>query len=1169
MGGKGKKATIGYQYYLGVHMGLVHGPIDNISRISVDQRVAWEGTAESGTSRITVDAPNLFGGEKREGGISGIVDIDFGAPDQAQNEYLKIHLGDDVPAFRGITSAVLNQCYMGNNPYLKPWSFRAQRIYTTTDGATQWYSGVAGISNDGDSNSDVAGTYCVQDCLAYDALLEQLHPDGVLITWTATADPTADWVWPFSATAGEKATKWTAYYWLVSGAVQGTNWSGSSPGSGYRRSTLANWGWTTGDQLGFCGVPTAVMDMSDVGTVEAIYIPENLVAHEDYGFTMTIAGYSGVDGPLHELLRNGGKRFSAYRAGPTYLDSPTMPMWLNMYSTLGVWKLSVTIGGGTPNIGPGITTTEVDIGDIDEQWLFLAGNVEVGTPVIAPNLRDVSIPCTVTLVLTRADGTTQNIVASGSREIGYGWDVISVVPEVHYFYSRPTFMDQQTSASIAIAQLSYGPVIDPENLQLLSQAWLSTFPSFEPIEGCEYTCADMNPAHIIRECLVEPRWGMGHPTSDIDDTSFRAAALTLSTERMGMSLTWSKEMPLEDFIGVVLKHIDAVLYVSRTTGKFVLKLIREEPDSNYLVLDESNVSAVKNARRPTVGELTASVTVNFWDSVTGEDASVTHHNQALHQIQQGGGESTTRSYNGFTNYDIANRVAQRDLKVLSSPFLSCVITANREAEELNIGDAFFLVWPDLDINAGMRVMSMELGDSRKNEITIHAMEDVYDTPGYGEAAQGENDDFWTDPLDDPPLPASPRLITEAPYYFLVQDYGETDTNNYLLIDADAGGLLAAGGRTNGEINADLSVDSGGGANADETLDFSPYAYLVTDVDYTDTVIPITGGVDVDLVEVGTIAQIDDELVRVDEVVIDSAGDATSIRVGRGVLDTTPDVHILDSSSERNAGDTIIFWGESYATDEQIYTASDELDVQILTRLSEDVLATVDAPTDSVTMRSRAIRPYPPGQLRIDGEAYPDEFETSAIEYDGNNTITWAHRDRLQQTDGSFYDYREDSIGPEAGTTYILRIEAFNASNDSLGIFLDVNVGSGTTFTGDSNTAYDSNALDSNNDGLAVPPLGARTVKIMVYSLRDSYESWQPAHVILPAFTDVDSVGDSVGIDSVGIDSVGIDSVGIDSVGDSVGPGVDSVGSGGAGNRFLEDGTNRYTEDGTPRNLEDA
>ena len=97
MSGGSERVTVGYKYYLGVHMALCHGPIDKITQVQVDRRIAWEGLAEGGS--INIDAPELFGGKSREGGVSGVVDIEMGGPDQTPNSYLQSVLGTDMPAF--------------------------------------------------------------------------------------------------------------------------------------------------------------------------------------------------------------------------------------------------------------------------------------------------------------------------------------------------------------------------------------------------------------------------------------------------------------------------------------------------------------------------------------------------------------------------------------------------------------------------------------------------------------------------------------------------------------------------------------------------------------------------------------------------------------------------------------------------------------------------------------------------------------------------------------------------------------------------------------------------------------------------------------------------------------------------------------------------------------
>lgn len=148
--GKGKKFVSGYWYKLGMHLGICHGPIDEISEIRVGGRTAWAGAVTTST-QIVIDALNLFGGKKREGGVQGTLDVMMGAADQMPNDYLAIAqaagMGDTAlqPAYRGILSLVWrNGIVSANNPYVKPWSFRCKRITAGWDGAV-WYPAKAAV----------------------------------------------------------------------------------------------------------------------------------------------------------------------------------------------------------------------------------------------------------------------------------------------------------------------------------------------------------------------------------------------------------------------------------------------------------------------------------------------------------------------------------------------------------------------------------------------------------------------------------------------------------------------------------------------------------------------------------------------------------------------------------------------------------------------------------------------------------------------------------------------------------------------------------------------------------------------------------------------------------------------------------------------------------------
>jgi hypothetical protein len=157
--GKGTEVTLGYKYYLGMHMIICHGPVESINRIYVGERLArsspisYDGV-ENPIKSFLMSAPGLFGGlaQGKEGGVEGPVDIMFGADDQTQSDYLLTQDGmtaSNLPAFRGVVSCVLKGTYVAAySPYLKPWAFTVRRIP-----GKSWYSAKATINISGDDAS--------------------------------------------------------------------------------------------------------------------------------------------------------------------------------------------------------------------------------------------------------------------------------------------------------------------------------------------------------------------------------------------------------------------------------------------------------------------------------------------------------------------------------------------------------------------------------------------------------------------------------------------------------------------------------------------------------------------------------------------------------------------------------------------------------------------------------------------------------------------------------------------------------------------------------------------------------------------------------------------------------------------------------------------------------
>jgi hypothetical protein len=76
---------------------------------------------------FVINAPTMFGGEEREGGITGTLDVYKGTQTQTANDYLQAVLGVSLPAYLGICYAVARKMYVGTSPYLKLISFVLRR----------------------------------------------------------------------------------------------------------------------------------------------------------------------------------------------------------------------------------------------------------------------------------------------------------------------------------------------------------------------------------------------------------------------------------------------------------------------------------------------------------------------------------------------------------------------------------------------------------------------------------------------------------------------------------------------------------------------------------------------------------------------------------------------------------------------------------------------------------------------------------------------------------------------------------------------------------------------------------------------------------------------------------------------------------------------------------
>lgn len=298
----------------------------------------------------------------------------------------------------------------------------------------------------------------------------------------------------------------------------------------------------------------------------------------------------------------------------------------------------------------------------------------------------------------------------------------------------------------------------------------------------------------------------------------------------------------------------------------------------------------------------------------------------------------------------------------------------------------------------MRVTETRIGASDNATAWVTLSEDKYATTQQIVIDEASFDNFRT------PLQVQNRLVTEASYYQGVLNLGQSTLDDELELEPDIGRLVATGSKANGfQLEATLATKTGDDWIDQGLVDFEPYGVLVNDLsaDPNDDEFLVEENETLDEVNAGDLARLGDEIIRIDNLV-DQEDGTIMVTCGRGCLDGPPSRH---SAASAFVLSSIV---EPLDTD---FISGQSVDVKMLSQTGDAALALGEAETESLTFASRAIRPYPVGNLKLDGS-----FTSTGV-VTGDQTLTWSHRDRTFQTTPSVDDFTAGDIGPETGVTY--------------------------------------------------------------------------------------------------------------------------------------------------------
>jgi hypothetical protein len=517
--------------------------------------------------------------------------------------------------------------------------------------------------------------------------------------------------------------------------------------------------------------------------------------------------------------------------------------------------------------------------------------------------------------------------------------------------------------------------------------------------GAVGTIYAMNATHIIMECCTNPEWGRGLSFDRMNEPAMIYAANKLCAEEFGICLIWYRKEDIDVFMQKVCDLVGAVLYTDRETGLITFKLIRDDyvaadlptfgPDSGLLEIVEEDAASSDNAYNEVIG--------TGHDPITDQDFQVRAQNLAALQSGQGVA-SLDQDYIGIPTKKLLGRVVLRDLRVNASGLKRYTVKLDRRAWRLAPGMPFRINAPLKGINnIVLRAGEIDDGNMLEGTITVKAMQDAFGLPDTSYVQPVSS--TWEGPVRTA-VAAPEQLLIEASYRDLYLQLGAGDTE---AAPATVGyiGQLALAPNTS-SYQYDLATKADGEEYEDRaTGAFTGNARLLHDITPLQTEIELSNLSSFDEANVGQALLMQDELVRLDAL------DGTTATVTRGVGDTIPQAHL--------AGTRLWTIDDDLVGDQRPYDVGETVNAKVLTRTSQDVMAMADAATETIVIAGRQALPYPPANVKVDG--------ATVFALQGEHTepvVTWASRNRITEAD-HLVGHLEDSVAPEDGTTYTIRV----------------------------------------------------------------------------------------------------------------------------------------------------
>lgn len=923
------KTTVvrGYLYSITMHLGICHGVIGTSGsdggidassfEIRFDNRVPASTFSENGSAAnaqargfgqhvevgtrpiryaFAISDPNFLGGPDKGGGIVGPVHIYTGGLWHPPNEHLQGLLGADIPAYRGITQAIVCGAYIGTSAFIPPISF----VFTRCPSPRLYLDGDTSVDENANINGDANPAYMILECI-----MDTVWGLGVP---QALIDLDS-----FYDVAGTLKGEGLGMSYVLDNPTEASGIIGdilrhvdgvvyTDPATGLIAIKLARKDYSESDLVHFDESSIVSCDFSrgswseTKNVVKIIYIdgrrsPVTIVpSTRAYHFNNSLleANSGALPFSLH-----GSAGFETNAAfGSHAIGDPAGGNWYADTGDAGTDHFNFDINEFCVNIRAHFDAFPDGTTNHQYALIFASADLTGGAGGITPTLNGqyalLLVHTTRQLVWVHKDANGNVRTASSAN------DVLGDPGE--YRNITVSRSDGSLRASVegqVVLALAMGSADILSGGSTFSVGGHSSSPpGFYPIKGVVDELHIVNGSPVWRTFPFEP------PTEEQDYLSFSTVS----------------------------------------DGDFVQKAAQQQNLSN---------------------------------------------------IQARGGELAAEiiPFLGISNSENANKIAARVLKTLSYPFASGKIVLNRRGWTQRPGSVFVFDWPPLGIEGMIaRVTKINYGHLLRNRIEIDAVEDVFGLAATAFAAPAPTE--WEDPVGDVETAAAERLV-ELPYHFIGED------KRFIATLAMRASQLDLGYEVWSDRDGDTTTDL---LKTNTVNQFVPSGTLLAEYDgcgdLFDTVgFTVEDGTDLEFLtsinatqlEQGVnLALVEDEFMAWRTVTDNGDGTFTFSRVIRGVLDTIPATHA--------AGARVWFFTDGFGiADELEYPDDIEVAAKLLPFNAGGVVEEADATLQTITLDSRAMRPYPPGNVLVNGEQCPDFFLEQDV------TLTWSHRHRVLQT----------------------------------------------------------------------------------------------------------------------------------------------------------------------------